>query len=227
MVEGGITPSAGLIEMTRSAVSLELAVMIRPRGGDFCYDADEFETMRRDLALAKRFGANAVVFGVLDLNGNVDVARARQLVDEARPLPVTFHRAFDMTADLLRAVDDLVAIGVNRVLTSGGETTAMEGKETIARLVQRAQSRIDIMAGSGIKPGNARSLVEQTGVREIHVGLRSVLPSPMVYRNERISMGSLEGHEYQRFVVLEEQVRKLCEALEVTNQNCQPRRHEG
>jgi copper homeostasis protein len=213
LIEGGITPSAGLIEITRAAVSVDLHVMIRPRAGDFCYDPDEFETMRRDIALAKRLGANGVVLGILDTDGNVDVARTRQLADLARPLAVTFHRAFDMTADLFRALDDVCVAGVDRVLTSGGEPTSLQGQETILQLVKRAQGRIVIMPGSGIKPENARSLIDHTGATEVHVGLRSALPSPMLHRNPRISMGSLEGHEYQRFVVLEEQVRKLCTAL--------------
>lgn len=213
LIEGGTTPSAGLIEMTRATVKLDLAVMIRPRGGDFCYDEDEFEIMRRDVALAKRLGANAVVFGILDINGNVDVARTKLLADEARPLSVTFHRAFDMTADLMRALDDVAAAGADRVLTSGGEPTSGQGAEMIRQLVQRAQGKIVIMPGSGIKPENARRLVEHTGVTEIHVGLRSSLPSPMLHQNPRIAMGAVEGREYRRFVVLEEEVRKLSAAV--------------
>lgn len=213
LIEGGITPSTGLIKMTRSAVTVALHVMIRPRAGDFCYGADEFETMRRDIAVAQQLGANGVVFGILDVNGNVDVARTRQLADEARPLDVTFHRAFDMTADLFRALDDVYAAGVGRVLTSGGEPTCLLGRETIVQLVKKAQGRIVVMAGSGIEPENARSLVDHTGATEVHVGLRSVIPSPMLHHNPRVSMGSVEGREYQRFVVLEEQVRRLCRAL--------------
>jgi len=213
LIEGGITPSAGLIEMTRAAVSAALHIMIRPRGGDFFYDADEFETMRRDIAIAKRLGANGVVFGVLNLDGNVDAARTLQLADEARPLAVTFHRAFDMTVDLFRALDDVCTAGVDRVLTSGGQPTSLQGRETILQLVTKAQDRIGIMPGSGIKPENARSLVDYTGATEIHVGLRSAIPSPMLHQNPLLSMGSLEGREYQRLVVLEERVRKLCSAL--------------
>jgi copper homeostasis protein len=213
LVEGGITPSAGLIEMTRAAVSLALHVMIRPRGGDFCYDAYEFETMLRDIALAKRLGANGVVFGILDVHGNVDVARTRELLNEARPLAVTFHRAFDMTANLFPALEDLCNAGVDRVLTSGGESTCLQAEETIAQLVQTAQSRLVVMPGGGIKPENARSFVDRTGVTEIHSGLRSPVPSPMLHRNPRVSMGSVAGREYQSFVVLEEQVRKLRAAL--------------
>jgi copper homeostasis protein len=213
LIDGGTTPSAGLIEMTRSAISADLHVMIRPRAGDFCYDPDEFETMRRDIALARQLGANGVVLGILNVNGNVDVARTRRLANEARPLSVTFHRAFDMTADLFRAMDDVCAAGVDRVLTSGGESTSLLGQDTILQLVKKARGRIVIMPGSGIKPENARSLIDYTGATEVHVGLRSSLPSPMLHRNPRISMGSLEGREYERFVVLEEEVRKLCTAL--------------
>ena len=213
LIEGGVTPSAGLIEMIRAAVSMPLHVMIRPRGGDFCYEPEEFETMKRDIAVAQRMGANGVVFGILDANGNVDVARTRQLANLARPLAVTFHRAFDMTADLFRALDCVRAAGIDRVLTSGGEPTSLLGQETIAQLVRKAEGRIVVMPGSGIRPENARSLVERTGVKEVHVGLRSVVPSPMLHHNPRVSMGAVERREYRRYVVLEEQVRKLCSAL--------------
>jgi copper homeostasis protein len=213
LIEGGVTPSAGLIEMTRTAVSMPLHVMIRPRGGDFCYEPEEFDIMKRDIAVAKRLGANGVVYGILDVNGNVDVARTSKLADLARPLAVTFHRAFDMTADLFRALEDVCTTGVDRVLTSGGEPTSLLGQETIAQLVRKAEGRIVVMPGSGIRPENARSLVDGTGVKEVHVGLRSVLPSPMLHRNPRVSMGAVEGREYHRHVVLEEQVRKLCSAL--------------
>jgi copper homeostasis protein len=213
LIEGGITPSSGLIESTRAAVSADVHVMIRPRGGDFCYEVEEFETMRRDIRVAQRLGAMGVVFGILDINGNVDIARTRQLVDDARPLSVTFHRAFDMTADLFRALDDVCATGADRVLTSGGEPTCLQGLDKIRQLVARAKDRVIVMPGSGIKPENARGLVESTGVREIHVGLRSSKDSPMQYRNSRISMGPVEGREYQRLVVLEEQVSRLRSAL--------------
>jgi copper homeostasis protein len=212
LIEGGVTPSSGLIESVRSRVSTPLHVMVRPRGGDFLYDEDEFGVMRRDIETAKRLGADGVVFGLLSAEGSVDVERTRQLIDLARPLAVTFHRAFDMARDLFRALEDTCGAGADRILTSGGEATAAEGVEVIKRLVKVAGDRIGIMAGSGINPGNAGMLVRQTGVREIHVGLRSSVPSPMQYRNPRISMGSVEGREYERSVVLEDSVRKLWQA---------------
>ncbi len=213
LIEGGITPSAGLIQATRSAVSIALHAMIRPRGGDFCYEPDEFEIMQRDIIVAQRLGANGVVFGILDVNGNVDVARTRQLTELARPLAVTFHRAFDMTVDLFRTLEDVCAAGVDRVLTSGGESTSLLGQEVIAQLTCVAQGRIVVMPGSGIKPENARSLVDCTGVKEVHVGLRSAIESPMAHRNPRVSMGAMEGHEYRRYIVREDQVRELCITL--------------
>jgi copper homeostasis protein len=210
LIEGGTTPSAGLIEMTRGAVAVDLHVMIRPRGGDFFYDAKEFEIMGRDIAVAKQLGANGVVFGILDVDGSIDIARTSHLVTAARPLAVTFHRAFDMTANLFRALDDVCQTGADRVLTSGGEPSSLKGRETIAQLVRKAYGRIAIMAGGGIKPENARSVLDYTGVKEIHVGFRSAVPSPMRYQNPRVSMGSMEGREYERMVVLEEHVRRLC-----------------
>jgi copper homeostasis protein len=213
MMEGGVTPSTGLIEAVRTAVSIAVHVMIRPRGGDFFYDADEFAITRRDIANAKQLGANGVVLGILDIDGNIDVARTRELVKLAHPLEVTFHRAFDMAADLSRGLEDVCVTGATRLLTSGGEQTSIEGRDQIAKLVKQAGSRIIVMPGSGIKPENARSLVGHTGAREIHVGLRSTTPSPMRYQNSRIAMGSIAGREYERSVVLEDSVRKLSHAL--------------
>jgi copper homeostasis protein len=213
LIEGGVTPSSGLIEAVRAAVSLPVHVMIRPRGGDFCYDEDEFKIMRRDLRLARQLGADGVVFGMLTPDGKVNQARCRDLMELARPLSVTFHRAFDMSADLLQALEDLCAVGVDRILTSGGEPTCSQSESMIANLVEAAKGRIAIMAGSGIKPENARAIIEGTGVKEIHAGRRSAGPGPMTFRNPRISMGTVAGREYDRFVVTEENVRNLCAAI--------------
>jgi copper homeostasis protein len=213
LLEGGITPSAGMIELVRAKVSIGLQIMIRPRGGDFCYTADEFEIMHRDIETAKKLGADGVVFGILDADGNVDTRRSRGLLELARPLDVTFHRAFDMSADLSRSLEDLCGIGANRILTSGGQPTALHGLQRIAELVKAAQGRIVIMPGSGIKAENAQRIVEESGVCEIHAGLRSSVASPMGFRNPRITMGNEPEREYQRFVVLEENVRSLCRAV--------------
>jgi copper homeostasis protein len=213
LLEGGITPSAGMIESVRQQISIGLQVMIRPRGGDFCYSADEFEIMRRDIVVAKNLGADGIVVGILDTKGNVDIERTRKLVDLARPLNVTFHRAIDMSVDLLRATEDVCQTGVNRLLSSGGEPTAWQGVETISRLVKVARGRTSVIACGGINRDNAARIVERTGVKEIHVGLSSSFASPMLHCNPRISMGSAPGREYQRRQVVEEDVISLRSAL--------------
>jgi|SRR5208282_4142368 len=213
LLEGGVTPSAGLIEVVRANVSIGLQVIIRPRGGDFCYGEQEFEIMRRDIAVAKNLGADGVVLGMLDAEGNIAVDGTRQLVELARPLSVTFHRAFDMSADLFRSLEDVCATGADRLLTSGGEQTCLQGIATIARLADSARGRIAIMAGGGIDHHNAPTIIERTGVREIHVGLSTPLPSPMLHRNPRLSMGKVQGREYERLQVLEENVRNLQSAI--------------
>jgi copper homeostasis protein len=198
-----------MIEAVRARISIGLHLIIRPRPGDFCYEEEEIEIMRLDMAAAKNLGADGVVLGVLDAAGNVDVHRTRQLVELARPLSVTFHRAFDMSEDLFRALEDVCTTGADRILTSGGEPTCMQGVDTIARLVKAASGRIMIMAGGGIRDHNAASIVERTGVREIHAGLSSSVASPMQYRKPDVSMGEARGREYQRVQVVEEDVRKL------------------
>jgi copper homeostasis protein len=209
LLEGGVTPSVGLIESVRERISIGLQVIIRPRPGDFCYSEEETEIMRRDIEYAKTSGADGVVLGILDPAGNVDVLRTRELVELARPLNVTFHRAFDMSADLLRSLEDVAETGADRVLTSGGEQECSQGAEMIARLVEAGRGRVTIMAGGGIGHENAATIIERTGVSEIHVGLSSPVTSPMLYRNPRVSLGKALVREYDRTQVLEHNVRKL------------------
>jgi copper homeostasis protein len=212
LLEGGVTPSAGLISTVRHKLDMDLYVMVRPRGGDFCYTAEEFETMEKDVLMAKQLGANGVVFGILQENGDVDIARTRCLVEMGRPLTTTFHRAFDMSRELSKSLEDVIKTGADRVLTSGGEQKVEDGLQTIAQLVQRADRHISIMVGGGITPTNVHRIIEATGVREIHASVRVHVPSPMQHRNERISMGLAKGREYQRVMVLEEEVRRLVES---------------
>jgi copper homeostasis protein len=212
LVEGGVTPSAGLIAATRQKISIGLHVMIRPRAGDFCHTSDEFEVMRRDVLMAKQLGADGVVFGILGEDANVDIERTRSLVNLAKPLQTTYHRAFDMSADLLLSLERVGETGADRILTSGGAPTAIEGTATLRNLVEAARGRMIIMACGGIDHQNVQDVLEKTSVREIHVGLRTPIASPMRYRNNVISMGPFRGREYQRFVVLEENVAQLVRA---------------
>lgn len=212
LMEGGITPSAGLIASVRRRISIGLYVMIRSRGGDFCYSADEFEGMEQDVRMAKQLGVDGIVVGILKEDGHVDARRTRLLVDIARPLKVTFHRAFDMSIDLDQALEDIIQTGADRLLTSGGEQTAEDGIATVARLVSAARDRLVVMAGGGISERNVLRIITETGVREIHVGLRTTVSSKMLHRNEKVSMGIIKGHEYEQGVVLEDRVRQLLQA---------------
>ena len=213
LLEGGVTPSLGLLGVVRSKVSIAVHPIIRPRPGDFCYSDAEFDSMQRDIQEAKSEGADGVVFGILEQDGTVDVTRTRKLVELARPLSVTFHRAFDMSSDLFRALNDVCATGADRLLTSGGEQECLQGMETVERLVKDACGRITIMAGGRIGIQNAPTIIEHTGVTEIHVGLATPVKSPMLHQNPRLSLGKAQGLEYQRTEVLEDSVRKLRRAI--------------
>ena len=168
--EDGTTPSTGMIEVARKNLTIGLQVMIRPRGGDFCYSAREFEIMQKDVAVAKTLGADGVVFGILNSNRTIDVVRTRELIELARPLQVTFHRAFDVAVAPLPALETLIELRVERLLTSGQARTAMEGLALITQLAQKAAGRISIVPASGINAENVRRIIQMSGVQEVHVG---------------------------------------------------------
>lgn len=189
LFEGGTTPSAGLLAVLRRTTSLPFNVMVRPRGGDFCYSDPEFEVMRHDLSVAKELGAAGIVLGLLRPDGTVDEDRTAELIRLARPLPVTFHRAFDMTRDPWEALETLIRLGVDRVLTSGQEATVLEGAELIAELIRKAGDRIVVMPGGGIRERNVERILRLTGALEIHVSGSRSFDSRMTFRNTRIAMG--------------------------------------
>lgn len=213
LIEGGTTPSAGTIALTRARIRIGLNVMIRPRGGDFCYSALEHEVMLRDIATARALGAEGVVVGVLTPDGDVDRERTAALLAAARPLRVTFHRALDMARNPHAALETLVALGVDRVLTSGQERTAYEGIDSIRALVQQAAGRIRVTAGGGITERNVARIVAETGVPEIHFTGRVPVESPMRFRNARVFMGSeLHPPEYERQTANEERIARTIAA---------------
>jgi len=214
LLEGGVTPSAGLIALVRQRIGIGLFVMIRPRGGDFCYTDLEFEVMQQDVRQARELGADGVILGVLDGCARVDVARTRQLVELARPLPVTFHRAIDVTPDPRAALDDVVETGAARVLTSGGAPRVAEGLSTVACMVRKAGDRIAVMAGGGITPETIAQVAEATGACEFHASLRTARPSPVEFHRTEVQMGEIRDREYVRYVVEEESVRALTSALQ-------------
>ena len=213
LVEGGTTPSAGTIALARE-LDVALHVMIRPRSGDFCYTAREFESMRHDVREARRCGADGVVFGLLAPDGTIEEGRTRILIEEARPLQVTVHRAFDLSRDPVEALDTLIALGVDRVLTSGQQATALEGVPLIRSLVKRAAGRIGILPGGGITAANVADVVRATGVREVHVHAARSFSSPMLYRNPRVVMGGpYTPDEYRRAETAADQIVAVVHAL--------------
>jgi copper homeostasis protein len=212
LLEGGLTPSTGLIRTVRANTSIGLFAMIRPRGGDFCYSDAEFAAMKEDILVAKSSGADGLVLGLLDIDGHVDAARTAALVELARPLPVTFHRAFDLSVDLDRSLEDVVRSGCQRILTSGGMPTAPEGVKQIRKLVEAASGRIKIMAGSGINAKNAANVIAETGVREIHASAKARVQSPMRYQ-KNVPMGSTGSEEYTRLIANEQEVGALARIL--------------
>jgi copper homeostasis protein len=214
LLEGGITPGAGLIASVRRRIAIELFVMIRPRGGDFYSTELEFEVMQEEIAQARSLGADGMVLGLLDQDGRVDVRRTRQLVELAGPLPVTFHRAIDMTPDLPAAVQAVMETGACRILTSGGKPDATHGMREIARMVESAEGRIAIMPGGGVSPETVAAIAETTGATEFHSSARTALHSPVRFRKPGMAMGDIQDREYKRFVVREENVRALVCALE-------------
>jgi copper homeostasis protein len=193
---GGITPSAELMRATRAQIHIPIFAMIRPRGGDFFYSAEEFARMVRDLALARNCGMDGVVFGLLNADRSVDIERTRALVELARPLPATFHRAFDEVPEMRAALDNVIASGAARILTSGGKPSAEHGTATIAELVKAAGSRIEILAGGGINAVNLETVLQSSQAREFHSGLSSGLPFPRA--------------DYSEF---EAEIRRMAEAL--------------
>jgi copper homeostasis protein len=177
--DGGVTPTTELMRAVREQVKIPIYSMVRPRSGDFLYSSAEFDSMQADIALAKSLAMDGVVLGLLKSDHRVDVDRTQYLVDLAHPLPVTFHRAFDESHDLKHALEDVIATGSARILTSGGAPSALEGASLLADLVDSSQGRIAILPGAGINPSNILQIAKATHAREFHSGLSSSIPRPV------------------------------------------------
>lgn len=180
---GGTTPSFGTLALVRERVDIPVYVLIRPRAGDFLYSADDVEIMRRDIAQCRALGFAGVVIGALDSRGRVDTTICAALMAEAGEMGVTYHRAFDASYDLAASLETIIALGCERVLTSGGHASALEGAAVIAQLRQQAGERIAVMAGAGVLASNASTLLARTGVREVHGSAKALRASAMEYRN--------------------------------------------
>lgn len=205
--EGGTTPSAGAIRTARELLRIPLYPIIRPRGGDFLYSDEEFRNMIRDIDYCKQVGCNGVVLGILQADGSIDKARCARLVETAYPLGVTFHRAFDWSANPFEALETVIGIGCERILTSGQRPKALEGIALIDQLVREADDRIVIMPGSGVRSANIVELAEKTGASEFHTSARVLQASAM----EFVNVAMKESQD--RVMVDAEEVRKIKEGL--------------
>jgi copper homeostasis protein len=211
--EGGTTPTVGTLEACRERLAVPVFVMIRPRPGDFCHDEVELDVMVRDIRVMRERGAQGFVFGVLTPGGDVAQEALKRLLDEARRLPVTFHRAFDLARDSQTALDTLLRCGVDRLLTSGAAPTAVEGAGLIERLVRQAGDSLVVMAGGGVRAGNAAEIVRRTGVREIHTGPSRRVDGPMRFRSAAARVEKGGGDPFARDVIDDAEVRAIVRAV--------------
>jgi copper homeostasis protein len=205
--EGGTTPSWSFIKSAREKLHIDLYVMIRPRGGDFLYSDDEFEIMKNDIAICKQLGCDGAVFGLLNPDGKVDKVRCKELIDLAYPLEATFHRAFDRVDDPFEALEDIIELGFERILTSGLVPKAIDSKQTIFELILQSAGRIIIMPGSGVNSGNIISIAESTGAKELHSSASVQVESKMKYQNPSMN------ESLKNVTVDKEEVKKMVQLL--------------
>jgi copper homeostasis protein len=211
--EGGTTPTVGALEACRSRVAVPVFVLVRPRPGDFCYDEGELDVMARDIRVLRGHGAQGVVIGALTPAGDVDREALSRLLDEARPLPVTFHRGFDLARDAEAALETLIQCRTDRLLTSGAAATALEGAGVIERLVRLAGDRLVVMAGGGVRAGNAAEVARRTGVRELHTGPSRRADGPMRFRAATARVEKSGTDPFAREVVDDAEIRAIVRAV--------------
>ena len=210
LAEGGTTPSYAHIKKCREAFDIALFPIIRPRGGDFLYTKDEFEIMKNDIKLCKDLGCEGIVIGLLNMDGTIDITRTSELIELAYPLEVTFHRAFDRCKDPFEALEELIEIGCQRILTSGQKPTVSEGVDLIAELNKKADDRIIILPGSGVRKDNIKMLAEKTGCIEFHSSLRGKAKSPMQFIHPAFANSE---ESYSNNEISPDEVRALRNAL--------------
>ena len=212
--EGGTTPSYGTIKKVRAELDIDVNIIVRPRGSDFVYSKNEFEIMKEDIEMSKMLGVDGIVIGLLNTDGTVDISRTKALVELARPMSVTFHRAFDLTLDFKKSLEDVIATGCDRILSSGQENKAVEGLDTLAKMVKQANGRIIIMPGSSLDENNVKTIKEATNANEFHGSLRTPTESKMKFRKQGINMGGVPNiSEYEIFVSDPERIRKVVEII--------------
>jgi copper homeostasis protein len=205
--DGGTTPSYGTIKQTREKIGIALYPIIRPRGGNFFYDEEEFAIIKQDILLCKQLGCDGISTGVHTQAGEIDTERLKRIVEWAYPMGVTCHRVFDATPDPFQALEAIITCGCERILTSGQKSAAPEGIDLLAKLVQQADGRIIIMPGAGVRSSNIEMLINGTGATEFHTSARIAAPDPVTYRNPAIADAG------QWFVANEEELNKIMNVL--------------
>lgn len=211
--EGGVTPSVGFIRQALRVPGLKVHVLIRPRGGDFLYTPEEIDAMVEDIRVCREAGVNGVVIGALTPDGDIDIPACRRMMDAAAGMSVTFHRAFDLCRNADEALDKIIELGCDRILTSGQAASALEGIPLLKHLSGRAAGRLIILAGGGVSPENAVEILEKSGINEIHASARATFASPMSYRKEGVNMGAPGSDEYSRKVTSSEIVTRIVENI--------------
>ena len=211
--EGGTTPSFGTMEAVRRRLNIDVMVMIRPRGGDFVYTPEEYEAMKSDIMAAKRLGIDGVVLGILDEEGRIDEARCAELIMLARPMVVTCHRAFDLTPDPMEALEACVRAGFDRILTSGRTPAAEQGTVLLRKLNEAAGERTIILAGVGINAGNVGSIIDETGVREVHFSARVYRESIARHHNPDVRLTDPLPSDTGLFIADRERISAVLEVL--------------
>ena len=214
LIIGGTTPDVALVKEIRKYTDIRIHALIRPRFGDFCYSEHEMEIMKSQIRALKAAGVEGVVIGVLDVDGNLDIVKMQELLQEAEGLSVTLHRAFDMCKDPYQALEEAIGLGIHTILTSGQKQSAWEGRELLAELVKKADGRIDIMAGAGIGASVIEQLIPVTGGTSYHMSGKVTLDSPMKYRKADVSMGLPSLSEYEIWETSEEYVKEAVQVLQ-------------
>jgi copper homeostasis protein len=210
--EGGTTPSAGMIKIACN-LNIDVFVLIRPRGGDFLYSSTEFNAMLEDISVAKSSGAKGIVSGVLNKNGSVDIGRTIELVEQAYPLPFTFHRAFDCSADIFESLEDIIHCGAKRILTSGGAANVSEGIVNIKKLNEYAADRVIILPGAGINASNINFIKKESGCSEFHLSAKKIIKSEMSFMKSYPKMNALDIPENEIFISDTEEIKNILKII--------------
>ncbi len=217
LIIGGTTPDVALVKEIRKYSDIRIHALIRPRFGDFCYTEHEMEIMKSQICALKEAGVEGVVIGVLDADGNLDISKMKELLQNAEGMSVTLHRAFDMCRDPFQALEEAISLGIHTILTSGQKASAWEGRDLLCQLIEQADGRIDIMAGAGISASVIEKLLPVTKGTSYHMSGKITLDSKMNYRKADVSMGLPSLSEYEIWQTSEEAVREAVQVLDQAN----------